>query len=115
VEKKALLKLVPYYVVNGTQVWNEHAQAARNKAAAGGVVFWQPDAEFKARMDTFRKDEVTNLAEDMKKRGAPNPEKLIKLHLGNIDKWRKKVAAFGGNRDRLMEELRREVYAKALQ
>jgi len=61
----------------------------------------------------FRKAEVANLTADMSKRGVADAEAVIKLHLANIAKWEKKVAAIGNDPGRLIEELRREVYAKS--
>ncbi len=95
-------------------MWNEQEQTARSKAVASGVVFWKPDDDFKSRMDTFRKDELSNLAEDMRKRGVTNSEKLIKLHLSNIQKWKDIFAKIDRNPARLEEELRREIYTKVL-
>ena len=109
------MKLVPHFIIRGTQMWNEQEQAARSKALSIGVVFWKPEDEFKTRMDTFRKDELTNLADDMKKRGVAEPEKLIRLHLVNIEKWKKKFAEMGQSPERLEDALRQEIFAKVLQ
>lgn len=111
-QKKVLLELISANIVKGSLVYREKEQSERAKARAAGIGFWKPDAEFEARMDEFRKNELPNLANDMRKRGVSDPDKLIKLHLANIEKWKKKVAETNGDANRLIGELRQEVYAK---
>lgn len=112
-EKKVLGKLVSHYVIYGAMAWRADEQAARKKAEAAGIKFWKPGDEFKAKMAEFRTAEQVNIAADMKKRGVADPEKLIKLHLANIEKWRGKVAAANSDPAKLAAELQQEVYAKA--
>ena len=90
------------------------AAAARDTAKQKGVAFWQPDEEFNSRVQEFRKAEIPNLADDMRKRGVADPDKLIKLHLANIEKCEKKMAEIGNDHQRLVDELRNEIYAKVI-
>lgn len=112
-QRAMMLKLMPESVVEGTQLHIRNGDDARKGSAAKGVAFWNPDDEFKKRVAEFRKSEIANLTADMSKRGVPDAEAVIKLHLANIDKWEKKVAAIGKDPGRLTEELRKEVYAKS--
>ena len=113
-QRAAMLKLMPESVINGTRLHLRVADEARKGAATKGVSFWKPDDEFKKRVAAFRKAELANLTADMSKRGVANAEAVIKLHLANIDKWEKKLAAIGNDPGRLIEELRKEVYAKSV-
>ena len=112
-QRAAMLKLMPESVINGTRFHLRVADEARKGAAAKGVAFWKPDDEFKKRVASFRKSELANLTADMSKRGVADAEAVIKLHLANIDKWEKKLAAIGNDPGRLIVELRKEVYAKS--
>lgn len=113
-QRAAMLKLMPDSVVNGTRLSLRTADEARKGAAAKGVAFWRPDDDFKKRVAEFRRTELANLTADMSKRGVANAESVIKLHLDNIAKWEKKLAAIGNDPGRLIEELRKEVYAKSV-
>lgn len=113
-QRKALLKVIPASAVHGTTRHLDTAAAARETAKQKGVVFWQPDEAFKNRVQEFRKGEIPNLIEDMRKRGTVDPDTLIKLHLANIEKWEKKLAEIGNDRQRLVDELREQVYAKVI-
>ena len=112
-QRAAMLKLMPESVINGTRLHLRTADEARKGAAAKGVSFWKPDDDFKKRVTEFRKSEPANLAADMTKRGVADADAVIKLHLSNIDKWEKKLATIGNDPGRLIEELRKEVYAKS--
>ncbi|MPZ55400.1 MAG: hypothetical protein GEU91_02655 [Rhizobiales bacterium] len=112
-QRAAMLKLMPDSVINGTRLHLRSGDEARKGAAAKGISFWKPDDEFKKRVTEFRKSEIGNLTADMSKRGVANAEAVIRLHLANIDKWEKKLATIGNDPGRLIEELRKEVYAKS--
>ena len=112
-QRKALMKTIPESIVSGTKLHLDSAQNARKIARDRGVTFWQADAEFKAREQKFRDGEVANLIDDMRKRGVADPEKPIKVHLANIEKWEKKLAELGNDPDKLVETLRSEVFAKS--
>jgi TRAP-type transport system periplasmic protein len=112
-QRKALMTTIPKSIVSGTTLHLNEAQAARKNARAKGVTFWQADADFKAREKTFRENEVANLIEDMRKRGVTDPEKPIKIHMANIEKWQKKFDELGNDPDKLVEALRAEVFAKS--
>jgi TRAP-type C4-dicarboxylate transport system substrate-binding protein len=112
-QRAAMLKLMPDSVVNGTRMHVRLGDEARKGAAAKGVAFWRPDDEFKKRVAEFRRSEIANLTADMSKRGVADAESAIKLHLANIEKWEKKIAAIGNDPGRLIVELRNEVYAKS--
>ena len=112
-QRKALLKTIPKSIVSGTTLHLKLAQDARKAARAKGVTFWQADADFKAREQKFRENEVANLINDMRKRGVADPEKPIKVHMANIEKWRKKFDELGNDPNRLIDALRTEVFAKS--
>jgi TRAP-type C4-dicarboxylate transport system substrate-binding protein len=112
-QRALMLELMPDSVVNGTRLHLLVADEARKGALAKGVAFWTPDDEFNKRVTEFRKSEIGNLAADMSKRGVADAESVIKLHLANIEKWKEKVEAIGDNPGRLIDELRKEVYAKS--
>jgi TRAP-type transport system periplasmic protein len=113
-QRKALLKIIPKSLVEGTTLHLDSAAKARKIARDRGVTFWQADAEFKAREQEFRKNEIANLTSDMRNRGVADPEKPIKMHLANIEKWRKTFDQLGRDPAKLVEALRSEVYAKSV-
>jgi len=113
-QKAAMLKLMPESVVTGTQYHLKAAAEARKGAEAKGVKYWMPDDDFKARVAGFKNSEIANLTADMKKRGVADAAAVIKLQLDNVKKWEKKVAAAGGDTGKLVDALRKEVYAKTI-
>lgn len=113
-EKQAMLKLIPEYVVKGTEDYQKLAANAVAQAKAKGVVFWPADAAFKKQIADFRAAEIELLAADMAKRGVKNPKAVIATHLKSIADWKEKIAKLGGDRDKLTEMLRTEVYVQAL-
>ena len=113
-QKKALMKVIPKSIVEGTRLHLDSAARARKIARDKGVTFWQADAEFKVREQEFRKAEVANLIADMRKRGVADPEKPIKIHLASIEKWQKKFTELGEDPNKLIEALRSEVFAKSV-
>ena len=112
-QRNALMTVIPKSLVDGTKLHLNSAAAARKIARERGVTFWQADAEFKAREQEFRKQEVAHLVNDMRNRGVADPEKPIKVHLANIEKWQKKFDELGKDPDKLIGTLRSEVYAKS--
>jgi TRAP-type transport system periplasmic protein len=113
-QRNALRKVIPRSLVNGTTLHLDSAAKARKLARDKGVTFWQADADFKAREQEFRKNEIANLTEDMRKRGVANPELPIKTHLANIEKWQNKFAELGNDPNKLIEALGIEIYAKSV-
>jgi TRAP-type C4-dicarboxylate transport system substrate-binding protein len=112
-ERALLLKLMPISAVEGTLLHINTAAEVRKAAQARGVVFWKPDADFAAKVADFRKAEIANLTEDMRKRGVANAEAVIRLHLGNIERAETLVRESGGEAARLIGIVRDEIYAKA--
>ena len=113
-QKKAMLKLIPEYVVKGTADYQKLAEAAEKDARSKGITFWTPDAAFRKTVEDFRKGELANLAADMAKRGVKNPAAVIDIHLKNLASWKKRLAGIGSDQSKLIETLRNEVYAKAI-
>ncbi|MGE3248138.1 MAG: TRAP transporter substrate-binding protein DctP [Beijerinckiaceae bacterium] len=113
-QKTAMLKLIPVYVVKGTADYQKLAEDAVKEAKAKGVAFWPPDAAFRKTVDDFRKSEIKNLAADMAKRGVKEPEKIIRIQLDNLERWKKTLAKIGKDRNKLADVLREEVYAKVI-
>lgn len=114
-QKKAMLKLIPEYVVRGTEQYQQLAADAVKDAKSKGITFWQPDDAFRKVVEDFRKAEVDKLAVDMAKRGVKEPKKIIATHLENLETWRKRLKEIGGDRAKLIEVLRQEVYAPVMQ
>jgi TRAP-type C4-dicarboxylate transport system substrate-binding protein len=113
-QRKALMTVIPKSIVSGTKLHLDSALAARKVAREKGVTFWQADADFKAREQEFRKNELANLVSDMRNRGVADPETPIKVHLANIATWEKKFAEMGNDPDKLVEALRSEIFAKSV-
>lgn len=113
-KKKILLDLIPKHVVNGTALYLESAESAIKQAKEKGVTFWTPDEQFRKTVQEFRKAEPTKLAADMRARGVKEPEKLIQLHLGNLESWREKLKTIGDDREKLTQALREQVYAPVM-
>ncbi|OGA42539.1 MAG: hypothetical protein A3G25_21630 [Betaproteobacteria bacterium RIFCSPLOWO2_12_FULL_63_13] len=113
-EKKALLKLIPEFLVRGTADYQKVADDASADAKAKGVKFWTPDAAFRKTVADFRNSEIDNLVADMTKRGVKDPKKLIQIHLKNLETWKAKLAKIGSDRAKLIEMLRNDVYAHVI-
>ena len=113
-QKKAMLKLIPEYLVRGTADYQKLGADATQEAKAKGIKFWTPDAAFKQIVVDFRKSEIDNLAADMAKRGVKEPKKIIEIHLKNLETWKVKLATIGSDRAKLIEMIRNDVYAKVI-
>lgn len=111
--KNVMLDLIAENVIRGHFVYREKDKSERQKATAQGITFWKPGAEFEQVMEDFRKAEMPRLVDAMKRRGVADPDKLIRIHLDNYKKWEAKVAAVNEDPDKLIAEVRREVYAKS--
>lgn len=109
--RKILVDAIPNSIVRGTQGYLDRVKVVREKAAQQNVSFWQPDEQFIALLETFRTDDMPRLIEDMKNRGATDPEKMIQTHLANIEKWRERVEAANGDLSGLLGTIADEIYA----
>jgi TRAP-type C4-dicarboxylate transport system substrate-binding protein len=111
-ERAAFLALVPKYSLRNTDLYIEDQKKVRQEAQKRGIQFWKPSADFTDALAKFRTADLPLLAQDFKARGVADPDKVIKLHLANVEKWNRIVQNTGGNQKALIKALQDEIYSK---
>jgi len=111
-ERRSFLALVPKYSVRGTDLYVEQQKEVRAEAQKRGIQFWKPGKDFTDALAKFRASDLPQLAKDFKARGVTDPEKIIKEHLANIEKWNRIVEKTGGNEAALIKAMQEQIYSK---
>ena len=111
-ERQSFLALIPKYSVLGTTRYFEQQKEVRDAAQKRGIQFWKPAKDFTDALAKFRADDLPLLAADFKARGVADPDRLIKQHMANIEKWNRIVQKAGGNEAAVIKAVQQEIFSK---
>jgi TRAP-type C4-dicarboxylate transport system substrate-binding protein len=111
-QRSALKKLMPEFMAEITKGYVDRVAQVRSEAASKGTKFTPPAADFLAALEKFKQVEIAAVADDMRRRGVENPERLVQMHLKNLETWHKKIVEIGGDPAKYADALRTEIYDK---
>ncbi|MEX2517826.1 MAG: C4-dicarboxylate TRAP transporter substrate-binding protein [Paracoccaceae bacterium] len=113
-ERAAINSNLAGLVVDVMYAYKKEGDAGLENAVAAGVELVQPDEEFLAALETFRKGEVENTIATAEAAGVKNPREMVETYLSLVEKWRGILAEIGENdREAFIAALDREVFSKA--
>ncbi len=110
--KAAFVDLIPLTIGKGIQAYIDQSAEVKKAAQGKGVTFIKPSADIEAALAAFRKNDLPNVAKDIKARGVADPDKLIKLYLDGITRWKAEFDAKGRTPEAAAQLLRDKVFSK---
>lgn len=111
-ERTALQTLLPKFSAELTAAYNARIAEVFDDAKKRGIAFWTPTPDFVAAYDKFKAGERAAVAADMQRRGVQNADRLVALHLANLEKWHIIAKGTGYDQAKMEQALRDNIYSK---
>ncbi|MEO3480555.1 TRAP transporter substrate-binding protein DctP [Phaeobacter sp. CAU 1743] len=111
--REAMISAIPERIALITKNYADQEIAARKAGEDKGIVFWKPDADFVAAMDSFRASEKDAVANDIiKLGGSADAASIVARHIEALERWNRLVEGVEGDADAFKELLTNEVFSK---
>jgi TRAP-type C4-dicarboxylate transport system substrate-binding protein len=108
-QREVFLKHMPDAIMRVTHGYYTDEKRGEDEARAKGAKFVKIGPAFAKAWTDFAATEEKTVIEGAKKRGVTDPEKLVKIHVANIDKWKGIVDKTGPDPAKLSAELRSRI------
>lgn len=112
-EKTAMLKHAPALVARTTiDGYMAEDDAVRETAAKKAITIIKAGADVRQALTKHKESELRVVPAIAKKEGVKDPDRIIKAHLKNVEKWEKIHAATGDDVEKFTKALWDEVFSK---
>jgi TRAP-type transport system periplasmic protein len=92
--------------------YTEVDRQVRKEAEGKGVKFYEAGPDLIEALDKHAAHEEKILPALLKKQGAKDPERLLKVYLAKLKKWKPLAAEIGDDMDKYVAIFKREIYDK---
>lgn len=111
-ERKILLENAVHAAAGATIGYYQNDLEVLKLAASKGMAIHQPDPTFVAASEEFARKDLIVVAQEAEKYGIKNPKEKIDMVVKLIEKWGPIAKPADYQHDKLVDVLRREIYAK---
>lgn len=111
-ERKILLDNAVHAAAGATIGYYQNDLEVLKLAASKGMTIHQPDPKFVTASEEFARKDLIVVAQEAEKYGIKNPKEKIDMVVKLVEKWGPIAKPTDYQHDKLVEVLRREIYAK---
>jgi len=111
-DREILRREIPKHIADMSLAYQTRIAEVKDASRKANITLWSPSQDFRDALAKFKAGEIQAIAADMTKRNVQNPERLIRLHLANIEKWHKLMEGIGTDREKYVAALWNEIFSK---